>query len=223
MSKPNQSGTHGAKHTLCRRIGFCLWGMPNCPTNSRVIKTRSGSDATSTAKAYPPGQHGPTKRRGKLSTYGEMLLEKQKLKTFYYLTDHQLLFMYRAAKHGEGNPGDKLLANLEMRLCSAVYRSGLAPTIFAARQIVSHRHVLVNGKVCDRPSRRLKAGDVLTINDQHSPMIAQIAKASTVELPPYLEKDANDKCKVTVVREPLTEEIRVDVSIIKVIEYFNLH
>ena len=64
---------------------------------------------------------------------------------------------------------------------------------------------------------------VLTINEQHSPMIAQIAKSSTVELPPYLEKDANDKCKVTVAREPLTEEIRVDVSIIKVIEYFNLH
>ena len=111
-----------------------------------------------------------------------------------------------------------------MRLCSVVYRSGLAPTIFAARQIVSHRHVLVNGKVCDRASCRLKAGDVLTINDQHFPMIAQIAKASTtVELPPYLEKDANDKCKVTVVREPMPEEIRVDVSIIKVVEYYNLH
>ena len=206
-----KSSTHGAKHTLCRRIGFCLWGMPNCPTAGEKGKT------------YPAGQHGPTKRRAKLSTYGEMLLEKQKLKTFYYLSDHQLLFMYRTAKRGLGNPGDKLLANLEMRLCSVVYRSGLAPTIFAARQIVSHRHVLVNGKVCDRASRRLKAGDVLTINEQHSPMIAQIAKSSTVELPPYLEKDANDKCQVTVAREPLTEEIRVDVSIIKVIEYFNLH
>ena len=110
-----------------------------------------------------------------------------------------------------------------MRLVSIVYRSGLAPTIFAARQVVSHRHILVNGRVCDRASYRLKAGDVLTINEQHSPMIAKIAKESTVTLPPYLEKDANDKCKVTVAREPLPEEIHVDVSIIKVIEYYNLH
>lgn len=218
-----KSGTHGAKHTLCRRIGFCLWGMPNCPTNSRVIKTRDGADNTSNAKAYPAGQHGPTKRRTKLSTYGQLLLEKQKLKTFYDLSEHQLTFIYRSSKRGLGNTGDKLLANLEMRLVSVVYRSGLAPTIFAARQVVSHRHILVNGKVCDRASLRLKAGDVLTINEQHSPMIATIAKSSAVVPPAYLEKDANDKCKVTVLREPLTEEINVDVSIIKVIEYYNLH
>lgn len=218
-----KSGTHGAKHTLCRRIGFCLWGMPNCPTNSRVIKTREGGDATSTPKAYPAGQHGPTKRRVKLSTYGQLLLEKQKLKTFYDLSEHQLTFIYHNSKRGIGNTGDRLLANLEMRLVSIVYRSGLAPTIFAARQVVSHRHILVNGRVCDRASYRLKAGDVLTINEQHSPMIAKIAKESTVTLPPYLEKDANDKCKVTVTREPLPEEIHVDVSIIKVIEYYNLH
>ncbi len=217
-----KNGTHGAKHTLCRRIGFCLWGQPNCPTNSRVIKTREGADATSTPKAYPAGQHGPTKRRVKLSTYGQLLLEKQKLKTFYDLTEHQLTFIYRNSKRGLGNTGDKLLANLEMRLVSAVYRSGLAPTIFAARQVVSHRHILVNGKICDRASLRLKAGDVLTINEQHSPMIAKIAKESTVVLPPYMEKDAAS-CKVTITREPLPEEIHVDVSIIKVIEYYNLH
>ena len=152
--KKTKSGTHGAKHTLCRRIGFCLWGMPNCPTNTRVIKTREGGESTSTAKAYPAGQHGPTKRRTKLSTYGELLLEKQKLKTFYNLSEHQLLFYYRKSKMGSGNTGDKLLASLEMRLCSAVYRSGMAPTIFAARQVVSHRHILVNGKICDRASYR---------------------------------------------------------------------
>ncbi len=222
-AKSTKNGTHGAKHTLCRRIGFCLWGMPNCPTNSRVIKTKDGGDATSTPKAYPAGQHGPTKRRNKLSTYGELLIEKQKLRTFYNLSEHQLLFIYRQAKKGTGNTGDKLLANLEMRLCSVVYRSGLAPTIFAARQVVSHRHIYVNGKICDRASIRLKAGDVVSINEQHSPMIATIAKNSTSELPAYLEKDVNDKTKVTIVREPLPEEIKVDVSIIKVVEFYNLH
>lgn len=222
-AKKKKSTVHGAKHTLCRRIGSCLWGMPNCPTNSRVIKTREGGESTSTARAYPAGQHGPTKRRNKLSTYGELLIEKQKLRTFYHLSEHQLMFIYRQSKAGEGNTGDKLLRNLEMRLCSAVYRSGLAPTIFAARQIVSHRHVLVNGKVCDRASMRLKAGDVISINEQHSPMIAKFAKESTAAIPTYIEKDANDKCKATIVREPLPEEIHVDVSIIKVVEYYNLH
>ena len=222
-AKSTKSGTHGAKHTLCRRIGTCLWGMPNCPTNSRVIKKRDGGEATSTAKAYPAGQHGPTKRRTKLSTYGELLIEKQKLRTFYHLTEHQLRFIYAASKRGTGNTGDKFIVNLEMRLCSAVYRSGLAPTIFAARQIVSHRHILVNGKICDRASYRLKAGDVISINEQRSPMIATIAKDSTAVLPAYMEKDANDKCKVTIVREPLPEEIHVEVSIIKVVEYYNLH
>jgi len=210
--KKTKSGTHGAKHTLCRRIGYCLWGMSNCPT------------AGDNGRTYPAGQHGPTKRRGKLSTYGELLIEKQKLKAFYQLSEHQLLFYYRNAKHGEGgNVGDKLVTNLEMRLCSAVYRSGLAPTIFAARQIVSHRHVLVNGKVVDRASYRVKAGDVLTINAEHSPMIAKFAQDSTAAIPAYMEKDANDKCKVTVVREPLPEEIHLNISIIKVVEYYNLH
>ena len=84
-------------------------------------------------------------------------------------------------------------------------------------------NVLVNGKVCDRASMRLKAGDVISINEQHSPMIAKFAKESTAAIPPYIEKDANDKCKATIVREPLPEEIHVDVSIIKVVEYYNLH
>lgn len=222
-AKAKKNTVHGAKHTLCRRIGYCLWGMPNCPTNSRVIKTREGGEAASTAKAYPAGQHGPTKRRTKLSTYGELLVEKQKLRTFYNMTEHQLRFVYAQSKRGGGSTGDKLLINLEMRLCSAVYRSGLAPTIFAARQAVSHRHILVNGRICDRASMRLKAGDVLTINEQRSPMIATIAKESSVVVPPYMEKDNNDKCKVTITREPLAEEIHVDVSIIKVVEYYNLH
>ena len=171
-AKKKKSTVHGAKHTLCRRIGSCLWGMPNCPTNSRVIKTREGGESTSTARAYPAGQHGPTKRRNKLSTYGELLIEKQKLRTFYHLS---------------------------------------------ARQLVSHGHFTVNGKVCDRASMRLKAGDVISINEKHSPMIAKFAKESTAAIPPYIEKDANDKCKATIVREPLPEEIHVDVSIIKVV------
>jgi len=209
----------GAKHTLCRRVGYCLWGMPNCPTNARTIKTKEGGEAASSPKAYPAGQHGPTKRRGKLSTYGELLLEKQKLRTYYNLTEHQLRFIYENSKRGEGVTGDKLLRNLEMRLMSLVYRSGLAPTIFAARQIVSHRHILVDGKIVDRASYRVKAGQVISINPEKSPKIADIAKNSDVTVPAYLEKD-KENCKVTVTHEPLPEEIQTGVAITKVIEYY---
>ena len=209
----------GAKHTLCRRIGQCIWGMPNCPTNSRTVKKADGREDTSTPRAYPAGQHGPTKRRSKLSTYGELLLEKQKLKAFYDLTEHQLRFIYHKSKSGEGTTGDKLIRNLEMRLASTVYRSGLAKTIWAARQLVSHRHVLVDGKIVDRASYRLKPGQVISINAQRSPVICEIAKGNDVIVPDYLQKD-QEACKVTVAREPLPEEIKVDVNIMKVIEFY---
>ncbi|NLF92249.1 MAG: 30S ribosomal protein S4 [Oligosphaeraceae bacterium] len=209
----------GAKHTLCRRIGQCIWGMPNCPTNSRTIKKRDGGEATAEARAYPAGQHGPTKRRNKLSTYGELLLEKQKLRTFYDLTEHQLRFIYRQSKGGEGTTADKLLRNLEMRLVSVVYRSGLAKTIWAAKQIVSHRHVLVDGRIVDRASYRLKPGQVISINAQRSPVICEISKGLDTLVPDYLQKEA-EECKVTVAREPLAEEIQTGVEVMKVIEYY---
>ncbi len=209
----------GPKHTLCRRVGQCLWGMPNCPSNSRAIKTREGGESTSSPKAYPAGQHGPTRRRGKLSTYGELLQEKQKLRRFYCLTEHQLRFIYQNSQRGAGITGDKLLRHLEMRLVTVVYRGGLAPTIFAARQAVSHRHILVDGKIIDRASYRLQPGQVVSISAERSPMLANIAKSLDVLTPPYLQKDA-EECKVTVLHEPLPEEIQIGVTISKVIEYY---
>ncbi|NLZ62917.1 MAG: 30S ribosomal protein S4 [Lentisphaerae bacterium] len=204
---------------MCRRIGQCIWGMANCPTNSRTVKKSDGREDTSTPRAYPAGQHGPNKRRTKLSTYGELLLEKQKLKAFYDLTEHQLRFIYQKSKVGEGTTGDKLIRNLEMRLMSVVFRSGLAKTIWAARQLVSHRHVLVDGKIVDRASYRLKPGQVISINAQRSPVICEIAKGNDAVVPDYLQKD-QEACKVTVAREPLPEEIKVDVNIMKVIEFY---
>jgi len=210
---------HGPKHTLCRRVGYCLWGKPNCPTNSRTIKNKEGAEVTTKERAYPAGQHGPTKRRGKLSTYGSLLLEKQKVRTFYNLSERQLRFIYQKSQQGEGITGDKLLANLEMRLTTAVYRAGLAPTIFAARQIVSHRHVLVDGKIVDRGSYRLKAGQVISIDPSRSPVIAEIAKGIDTPAPAYFEHVAGE-CKATVLHEPLPEEININVEITKVVEYY---
>ena len=121
----------GPKHTLCRRLGGCVWGNPKCPSAKRP---------------YTAGQHGSAKgARTKLSTYGQLLREKQKLRTHYQMTEHQLRFYFAKAKSAPGQTGEKLLRDLELRLVSVVFRSGLAPSVFAARQIVLHRHVLVNG------------------------------------------------------------------------------
>lgn len=195
---------HGAKHKLCRRVGSCIWGNPKCP---------------STKRPYPAGEHGNDRRRRKLSTYGELLLEKQKLRTHYDLTEKQLRLVYRKAMAGAGATGDKLIRMLELRLASVVYRGGLAPTIFAAKQAVSHRHIKVNGKIVDRSSYLAKPGDMVAIDAQRSPSIAAIAKDIDIVVPDYLELD-KDNTKVTVKREPLPEEVPVPVEIMRVVEFY---
>ncbi len=193
----------GPKHKLCRRMGSCVWGSPKCPSNKRP---------------YPAGSNAKTRRK-KLSTYGELLMEKQRLRAHYGLTERQLRFAYEKAKHGEGSTPDKFLRHLEMRLASVVYRSGLAPSIFAAKQVVSHGHVLVNGKKVDRASYSVKPSQVVSINAEASPSVATIAQNTDCVVPPYLELDRAN-CKVTVAREPLVEEIPANVQIMRVIEYY---
>jgi small subunit ribosomal protein S4 len=194
----------GPKHKLCRRLGGCVWGSPKCPSVKRP---------------FPAGAHGDKRRRGKLSTYGELLMEKQKLRAHYDLTEKSLRFLYLKAKKAVGATGDKLLSDIELRLASAVWRSGLTPTIFAAKQAVVHRHVLVDGRIVDRPSYRLKAGQVVSINGQRSPAIASISKTTDIVPPPYLEVD-RESCRVTVAREPLVDEIPCNVQIMRVVEYY---
>jgi small subunit ribosomal protein S4 len=194
----------GPKHKLCRRLGNCVWGNPKCPSAKRP---------------YSAGQHGNSRRRTKLSTFGELLLEKQKLRAHYSLTEKQLLFVYKKAKAGTGATGEKLLRYLEERLATVVFRSGLAPSIFAAKQAVGHRHVLVDGRIVDRNGYRVKPGEVVSINAQRSPSIATIAKSTDIVPPPYLEVD-KENCRVTVAREPLPEEIPANVEIMRVVEYY---
>ncbi len=219
MADAAKTSVKGPKHTLCRRVGYCLWGKANCPTNSRVRKDREGKEIQAEGRTYPAGQHGPTKRRGKLSTYGELLLEKQKLRTYYDVSEKQLRFLYENAKKGSGITGDKLTAALEMRLMTVVYRAGLTPTIFAARQAVSHRHILVDGKIVDRASYRVKAGQVISISEERSPVIAGIAKQSDAVVPSYLGREGGD-IKATVLHEPQPEEILNNIDVTKVVEFY---
>lgn len=191
------------KHKLCRRVGSCIWGMAKCPSAKRP---------------FAAGPHGKT-NRSKLSTYGLLLRQKQILRLHYALTERQLRFVYRKSKMGEGQTGDKLLRNLEMRLSSVVFRSGLAPTIFAAKQAVVHGHIFVDGKRVNRNAFRVQAGQVISIDVEKSPNMASIAQSTNMIVPAYLEVDKT-ACKVTVAREPLVEEIPCAVDIMSVVEYY---
>ena len=193
----------GPKHRLCRRLGGCVWGNPKCPSVKRP---------------YSAGQHG-ARRRGKMSTFGELLMEKQRLRAHYAIGEKSLRFLYERSKAGTGATGEKLLRNLEMRLVTVVYRSGLAPSVFAAKQAVSHRHILVDGKVVNRGAYRLKPGQVVSLSSQRSPAIASIAKTTDILPPPYLELD-KENTRVLVAREPLPEEIPANVEIMRVVEFY---
>jgi small subunit ribosomal protein S4 len=148
-----------------------------------------------------------------------LLQEKQRLRAHYALTEKQLRFVYEKAKHGEGSTPEKFLRQLELRLASVVYRSGLAPSIFAAKQVVSHGHVLVDGKKVDRSSYQVRPGQVVSLNAETSPSVATIAQKTDVVVPPYLEMDRAN-CKVAVGRLPLIEEIPANVEIMRVVEYY---
>ncbi len=195
-----------AKHKFCRRVGQCIWGCPNCPT----VKGR--------ARTYAAGPHGKT-RRSKLSTYGELLIEKQKLKNYYAISEKQLQIAYSKAKAGTGQTGDKLFCGLETRLDALVFRAGFAPTIFAAKQYVNHGHICVDGKKVDRASCQIKEGQIVSINAEKSPAIAEIAKKSNTAAPAYLEVDL-ENLKATLVRMPQVDEIPVAVKIMSVVEYY---
>ncbi|MBE6364665.1 MAG: 30S ribosomal protein S4 [Lentisphaerae bacterium] len=192
-----------AKHKFCRRIGQCLWGDPKCPSVKRP---------------YAAGPHGKG-RRSKLSTYGELLMEKQKLRNYYAISEKQLRIAFAKAKSGEGQTHEKLFRSLEQRLDAMVYRAGFAPTIFAAKQLVNHGHVLVDGKRVDRSSCLVKEGQVISINAEKSPKLAEVAKKNNTTAPAYMEVDL-DNLKATLVRAPQVEEIPVAVKIMSVIEYY---
>lgn len=193
-----------AKHKLCRRLGYCIWNMPKCPSVKRP---------------YAAGLQGKNRKKSKLSTYGVMMQEKQKLKAHYALTESQLRNLFLVAKHKEGRTNETLMQHIEMRLDATVYHSGMAPTIFAAKQFVSHRHILVDGKIVDRPSFQLKPGQVVSINAEKSPKVAEIAREVNSTVPPHYETN-KEELKVTVLREPMIEEIPVQVEAMRVVEYY---
>src|SRR5712691_3654504 len=134
----------GPKHRMCRRVGQALCGRPNCPVNKRP---------------YPPGQHGRARRR--LTEYHMRLLEKQKLRSMYGVGERQFRKYFAEATRRQGVTGEELLKLLETRLDAVVLRLGFAQTMRQARQLVSHGHMLVDGKRLDIPSIGVRVGQTI--------------------------------------------------------------
>ena len=140
----------GPKSKIARRFGEAIYGA------DKVLEKRN----------FPPGQHGLARKRKKNSEYSEQLSEKQKAKYTYGILEKQFARTYEAAARMGGITGENLLKLLECRLDNVVYRLGIAPTRAAARQLVSHRHICVNGNVVNIPSYALKAGDVVSVREK---------------------------------------------------------
>ena len=139
----------GPKSKIARRFGEPIFG----------------ADKVLSKKNYAPGQHGNNRRR-KSSEYGVMLAEKQKAKYTYGVLEKQFRNTFKKADSAPGLTGEVLLQNLEARLDNVVYRLGIAPTRAAARQLVSHCHIVVDGKVCNVPSRHIKPGQVIGVRER---------------------------------------------------------
>lgn len=125
-----------------------------------------GPDKALERKNYGPGMHGSSRRRGKQSEYAIQLLEKQKAKYTYGVLERQFANLFTKASSKEGITGEELLKLLEARLDNTVYRLGIAPTRAAARQLVGHKHITVNGNVVNIPSYSLKPGDIVSVRER---------------------------------------------------------
>lgn len=150
-----------------------------------------GPDKALEKKNYPPGQHGVSKRRGKQSEYAVQLSEKQKVKFIYGILERQFALTFDRASRSRGITGEVLLQLLESRLDNLVYRLGIAPSRSAARQLVSHKHIVVNGKVVNIPSYTVKVGDVVGVRERSKGLeiITNSLASSNIKKYPWLDFD----------------------------------
>jgi small subunit ribosomal protein S4 len=182
-----------SKHKIDRRLGENLWGRPGSPLNAR---------------AYGPGQHGQ-RRKGKTSDFGLQLRAKQKLKGYYgTMTEKAFKKLYVEAARVKGDTGERLIGLLESRLASIVYRAKFVATPFAARQFVSHGHVLVNGKRVNIPSYQVRPGDKIEVKER-SKQLGVVLEANQLaerDVPDYVEVD-HGKQTATFVRVPALADV----------------
>lgn len=172
-------------------------------------------------RPFPPGMHGRGRR--KTSDYQVRLLEKQRLRHQYNISEAQMRRAYEDAHRGEGKTGETMVTLLERRLDATVHRAGLARTIYQARQLVAHGHFTVDGKKVDRPSYRLKPGQVVEVRERsrQKPPFQIAASGAHLDGPsaPYLST-VLDELRTTVIREPLRAEIPVICDEQLVVEFY---
>ena len=208
MAPKTEHKRHSSKHKIDRRLGVNLWGRAKSPLNAR---------------SYAPGQHG--QRRKKPTDFGIQLMAKQKLKGYYgNIGEKQFKKYYQEAVRRQGDTGQNLIGILESRLDAALYRAKLAPTVFAARQIINHGHVMLNGKRCNIASVMLKTGDALQLRDKAKQIPAILEGIASIErdVPEYIEAD-HDKMSATLVRAPSLDEVPYPVQMEPnlVVEYYS--
>ncbi|MCG0314668.1 MAG: 30S ribosomal protein S4 [Calditerricola sp.] len=171
-------------------------------------------------RPYPPGQHGPGQRR-KLSEYGIRLMEKQKLRHMYGLTERQFRRTFERAQKMPGATGENFMILLESRLDNLVYRLGFARTRPAARQLVTHGHVTVNGKKVDIPSYQVKPGDVIGLREKSRNLqVVKEALENRAYLPDYLSFDEN-KMEGTYLRYPERSELPQEINEKLIVEFYS--
>ncbi|HAA76402.1 TPA: 30S ribosomal protein S4 [Candidatus Latescibacteria bacterium] len=171
-------------------------------------------------RAYPPGQHGQTPRR-KMSEYKMQLMEKQKIRMNYGLTEKQLRTLVKQARQSKVATGEKLIELLERRLDNVVFRGGFAPTIPAARQLVRHGHLLVNGMKVDIPSYQVDRGDVVTPREKslRMPIIQETLPRPSLQRPGWLSFDAPN-LSVSIIDLPSAEYLPFPFEVQLIIEYY---
>jgi small subunit ribosomal protein S4 len=197
-----------AKHKIDRRLGVNLWGRPKSPFNKRE---------------YAPGQHG--QRRRKPSDFGVQLMAKQKLKGYYgNIGEKQFRRYYQEAVRRRGDTGENLVGILECRLDAVIYRMKFVPTVFGARQFVSHGHVSVNGRRVTIPSFMCKEGDIVEVREKSReiPMVLEAVASNERDIPDYVEVDVA-KMQGTFIRQPKLEDIPYPVKMESnlVIEFYS--
>jgi small subunit ribosomal protein S4 len=201
---------HGPKAKVQRRFG-------------EVLIPRAKYQKILEARPYPPGQHGKEKtfRSGRRSDYGQQLFEKQKLSFVYNIRETQMRRYFKRALRMPGNTGVNLLVLLERRLDNLVYRAGFAATIFAARQIVNHGHVLVDGQRVDLPSFQVVPGMTLSLTDamKKNPHVIDALESVAHNLD-YISVDTNN-VTATFTRLPDRAELPIKIDEQLIVEYYN--
>jgi len=195
---------------------------PRTKISRRFGEPVFGPDKVLDRRQNPPGMHGVNKRRKKMSEYGVQLREKQKAKAIYGMREKQFRLFFERAKSKQGVTGDIMLAMCECRLDNIVYRLGLSPTRAGARQLVNHRHVTVNGKVCGIASAIVRPNDVVSVREKDRSMVA-VVDALKVHKSPAVSWLSWDDATMqgTLLSVPQRSEIPENVEMQLIVEFFS--